>query len=219
MHKNNGFDFEQFNIYQAESVYILGLIWSDGSFDLPYRTGLHGNWRYNFQNKRQPTWKDQLLVRASSKDFVNFLLHHDYKTKGESSADRILSIIPNNLKHYFFRGVIDGDGSFQCGKKTIRSNGKKAFGCYSTYKQNWNYFEQLLKSLDISYKICRRNRIRKNKIKEQKSSSIEFYKIHDIIKFGNYIYNDFEQDGIGLKRKYNKFQEIVHYAHKPSVPS
>jgi hypothetical protein len=34
-----------------------------------------------------------------------------------------------------------------------------------------------------------------------------------ILKFGSYIYNDFENDNIGLKRKYNKFLSIKQMCH------
>ena len=102
---------------------------------------------------------------------------------------------------YFFRGIIDGDGCFYNGK------GLKLFSVTSSIEQDWKYLEDLFNSLNIEYKI--RKKEHKNKTGNiSHSSLIEVIGINRIIKIGNYIYNGFDLDKIGLKRKYDKYLSI-----------
>jgi len=51
-----------------------------------------------------------------NRPLVKYLVDNDYLVKSNASADKILSTIPEKFQHYFFRGLIDGDGvppSFQ----------------------------------------------------------------------------------------------------------
>lgn len=222
------FDIHEFILIQKpEIAYILGLIWADGHIEYPYRITINGvkedlitlkkvfqstssHWTFR-ENKTK--WRDILCVRLCNKNLCQFLVNQGYKAKSSETACKILSKIPSHLHSYFFRGLIDGDGHFQNSPKTQYSSGKRCCSCSSTYDQDWTYFEKLLKRLKINYKISRIKRIMK-KGHSNASSSIEFYKNADIIKFGNYIYSNYIQDGIGLKRKYDKFQEIVSYTNR-----
>jgi hypothetical protein len=212
-------------IQTPQAAYILGLIWADGSIESKYRVTIKMSkndakqfikmfkknskqWTFHEEKRKKPTWKDQLTIRVCNTILCSFLIEHGYKAKSSESACKILSKIPVCLHLYWFRGLVDGDGSFQCGAKTKYGGGKRAFVCSASYNQDWTYFEKLLKYLEIKYKIDRRKKITKDG-KLNTFSSIEFYRSSDIIKFGNWLYNGFPQDEIGLKRKYNKFQEIV----------
>ena len=226
-HINNPKKYENYSvnpekflkIETKEVAYLLGLIWSDGYVhqkgysntvsvsmveeDIEHLLSIFdtiGNWSKHHRKRKGK--KPSITVSINNKPVVNFLLKHGYHSKSYNSADEILSIISYELQPYWFRGLIDGDGS-------IYHNDKNK--CYqlsiaSTYKQNWLYCENLFKKLKIRYGICRRRQKRKNKI--HTGSIIRISNKKDIIKFCNYIYFDFDKTPMGLVRKYEKFIHI-----------
>jgi len=106
----------------------------------------------------------------------------------------------NKLKHYWFRGLIDGDGCFYYYKPKLGST-LRQFALASTYEQDWGYFESLCDELQINYKIKR------NKNLKSSSSYLRITNKDGIIKLGEYIYKNY--DNIGLDRKYKKFKTIT----------
>lgn len=198
-----------------EIAYILGYLWADGHISK------HGNstmidclekdlrsveWIFDkigIWQKRVhygKSSKNPLLTFAVHNKYIrDFLVENDYMIKSGESADKIISKIPDKNKHLFFRGFLDGDGS-------IMSGGRISCLCFSGPKnQNWNFIESQFKRLDISnYTIERYTRKNRN----SSGSAIRLYSIANIVKFGNYIYNGYEEDKIGLERKYNKFKFI-----------
>lgn len=206
------------------SVYILGLIWADGHVSKNPKTRSislattypdantfiplflkTGNWSiYSYKHKNNPTWKLTCQIVTSNKYINDFLLQHGYLSKNNNSADLILSKIPEKLHHYWFRGLFDGDGHLHTDKK-----GTHNLHISSTYDQNWNYIENMCKKLNIRYKILKRI----NK-KTQKSSSFYIFGMYRIIDFCNYIYNNYPEDNIGLKRKYDRFLELLKTEEK-----
>ena len=204
-------------IKTPESAYLLGLIWSDGNIYMKKATNTisvscllddmlniesmfnkTGKWnKYVINQKgRRP----QLKMTTNNKELCKFLLENDYHSKSESSADKILSIIPNNLKHYWFRGLIDGDGCFYF------HNNHKEITIASSYNQNWNYILELCNKLNVECKIKKTIQIQNNH--ENRSSVIRIRKFNSIKKFGDYIYKNIENDKIGFNRKYEKFKQI-----------
>ena len=160
--------------------------------------------KWNYYERKQPveSWKPSINVITNNKRILNFLIEHDYNKKSHISADKILSKIPDELKHYFFRGLIDGDGCFYYYKPENGST-LRQFALASTYEQDWSYFENLCKEKNIKYKI-------KRTIGKKSSSSVIRITNKDGIKnLGNFIYNNFENELIGLARKYNKFITII----------
>ncbi len=209
----NSYNFK--NIQTPEAAYILGLLWADGSIgndgkivigmvsedldsliDIFLKTG---NWKVRNYIPKQNNKKPVTIISCANVEFSRYLEKYDYIAKTNASADKILSIIPNNLRRYWFRGLIDGDGCFS----------KSAFSCYSSYNQDWKYFISLCESLGVKYSIDKRNRISKENGRIHQSSNIRISNKNDILKLGNYIYSDYLIDGIGLSRKYNKYLEIV----------
>jgi len=117
-----------FDIKTPEVAYILGLLWADGyvsnirsgiiaiaALEDDLETVKHiflstGKWNLN---KRQlPNRRPQMTIQTTNKPLTTFLANNDYIVKSIASADKILSKIPNELQHYWFRGLIDGDGCF-----------------------------------------------------------------------------------------------------------
>jgi hypothetical protein len=212
-----------YNISTKEISYLLGLIWADGFLN-PSKNGKNSNLgftmvkedidiikpmlesigKWNYYERKQPveSWKPSINVITNNKRILNFLIEHDYNKKSHISADKILSKIPDELKHYFFRGLIDGDGCFYYYKPENGST-LRQFALASTYEQDWSYFENLCKEKNIKYKI-------KRTIGKKSSSSVIRITNKDGIKnLGNFIYNNFENELIGLARKYNKFITII----------
>jgi hypothetical protein len=209
----NYLEFE--NITNSYVAYVLGFMWADGHVS---NDGRHfniggvkedideienlffkiGNWGKSIQDRSKRGWKTAKYLIGSNKEIYNFLIEHDYDKKSYVSADKILSKIPNELKHYFFRGLIDGDGSFYFKDYTIQ------FALNSSYEQDWSYFERLCEYLGIKYKIKRVINFNKKTKKENKSSVLRILG-KEIIKLGEYIYKG---DDFGLSRKINKYKKI-----------
>lgn len=210
-----------YNINTKEVSYLLGLIWADGFFNSSKNGKNHnfgitmikndidkiknvlntiGKWYYYERNHLIGTWKPSVNVMTNNKRIFNFLIDHDYDKKSYVSADKILSKIPNELKHYFFRGLIDGDGCFYYRSKidsTIRQ-----FTITSTYNQDWSYVEDIFKYLNIKYNIKRTYNTKSS------YSIIRITNKNGIIKFGDYVYSNYDDDEIGLNRKYDKYMQI-----------
>lgn len=216
---------EQFlTVKKPEIAYLLGLIWADGyvkhGSNIRKTGSIHEFNRievsmntsdmellvplFNFTGK----WciytrcrlnrKSSTSVITNNAPLVKFLCDHDYHVKSESSACKILSEIPQHLKKYWFRGVIDGDGCFYLNPK----NKQVQFGITSSLNQNWTYFENLLANLGIRFTF---QKISRN-IGEH--STLRITNGEGIIKLGNYIYDEFQIDKIGLERKYQKYLQI-----------
>jgi intein/homing endonuclease len=118
------------NLNKPEVLYILGFIWADGNL---YKDSINisikqtdfdnissifnqvGNWGYHTRERQsKQTDKTYITTKISINDkkLANFLLKNDFNIKSHTSPNKILSIIPNELKNHFYRGYIDGDGSF-----------------------------------------------------------------------------------------------------------
>lgn len=206
------------NVETPEVAYFLGFLWADGNLDtrkdarnvrisintsdvvnlLKISSQIgdfcvnHSN--YSYRNNRT-------CISTNNKYLYAFLEENDYSAKSCSSACKILNHIPDHLKHYWFRGLSDGDGCFSYNKTS------RYFAVSSAVCQDWKYMIQVLSNLKIvGYSI--------SIIKDEKGSSsqIRIHNPDDILIFGKYIYEGYPSDGIGLHRKWEKFQQIVNYA-------
>ena len=206
---NNDFNvnIEQFiTIEKPEIAYMLGYLWADGYIvrneirleivkdDLDHIKPILesiGTWTYSYRNRAGNQTSGRAVV--SNKRLVKFLKENDYDNKSFMSADKILSIIPNELKHYFFRGLVDGDGCIY-----INDKFKKRLTISGSFKQNWRYVSNVCNDLNIKYNIYRRRN-------EHASSNIELNGFH-AKTFCDYIYQD---KIFGLDRKYNKYLSLL----------
>jgi hypothetical protein len=206
---NNDFNIniEQFlNIQKPEVAYILGFLWADGYIirneirleivkdDLDHIKPILesiGTWTYSYRDRNRNGVKTKTSGRAvtSNRKLKEFLACHDYDKKSYVSADKILSKIPNELKHYFFRGFVDGDGNIYPPKKRITLAG--------SLKQDWGFISKICDELKIKHNIYRNSN-------KSTNSVVEINGINGVI-FGNYI---FKGNEFGLKRKSDKFNKI-----------
>lgn len=198
------------------SSYILGFIWADGyvcktdySVKLCIKTKdainikpyifQTGNWfiinRYKY---------DQLSFQTKNKELHKFLSNNDYQIKSSVEPTKILSIIPENLKHYFWLGFIDGDGCW-----SYIDDKYLTFSISGPKNYKWIEFQKLLNNLNINkFTIRTKEKVINNKITG--SSEVGIYNKGDITKLGQYLYSD--KNLIGLNRKFDKY----HYYTKHS---
>jgi hypothetical protein len=207
--------------FTPNSVYILGLLWADG-----YLTKKHNSIQiecvkedinyfypifkttgdYSLTFRHRENRREQGCIYCSSVEVANFLKMNDYLIKSKTTPSKILNIIPKELHSYFFLGWSDGDGCFYY-------NNTKSLIQYvisGSYEQNWESLTTLCDTLGIEYKIDKF--ITK---KNHKYSRFLIAKNIDILKFGNYIYQDLK---LGLPRKIQKFKDITEYILEKKVP-
>ena len=210
----SSFDYDGFSVNKPDCCYALGMLWADGHLSKnTYRINLtlvekdfldildifpqNRGWAHRrLQPKnRQPV----IQARASHVLFYNFLEENDYLIKSGASANKILSCIPDSLKHYWWRGYFDGDGWFN-----YCSGLKYSFGISSCLNQEWDFFESLSSSLGFSrHFISRRESTKGN------SSQVLCSNFESTYRFGKFIYQGYDQDMIGLKRKHETFVNLV----------
>lgn len=194
-------------------IYILGLIWSDGHvntkgrneliiFTQSYPDAAHfkpifmktGNWKiYEIQEKQ---FARKVDIKTNNHYICQFLVENDFKQKSLVSPDKILSLIPEELQHYFYLGVLDGDGYWYLNHK----NHCFQFNMTSSYDQDWNYMVKLCDKLGMKYRIERRNVTYKGQPRGRCSKFRLTSKI-PFIKFREYLYSTNLAKRLGLKRK------------------
>ena len=201
------------NVNEKEAAYLLGFIWADGYLyngqkshvinmqilssdmnDILHLFQKYGKWNV-YTKKAKGMRKQATVVTTTNKMLYHFLKENNYEEKSLESAHLILEKIPDDLKPYWWRGYSDGDGCFYVSDKAAQ------FCFAGSLNQDWKFVEDLLNQLNLKYKIARR------KSKKGNSSVIRMSNRQDIIEFGKYIYNNY--DGIGLKRKFDKFNLIM----------
>jgi len=209
----------KYTVKNKKEAYILGLLWGDGWLQKPnknYETyyphiqilkedfnnikdifTCYGNWKIYDRNRKNR--KPQRCAYLVNSEFGLFLKQLDYRNKSTVSPSKILSIIPENLKSYWWRGYIDADGCFYVNKK----NSNYQFCLTSTKNQNWDCTEQLFKKIGIkSYRIYTQD----NGVNA--CSRIRITNKKDIKILGLYLYGK-EYDNFGLNRKHQKYSEII----------
>ena len=214
LNKIDKFNINQFrNIKTKEISYILGLMWADG-----YMTNDNRHIIIRLINEDMKKLKNIFeLVGINNYKIIDMIKYGNFKPIGQInmnnvklgklfynygfkeksiiSPNKLLKNIPGKLQHYFFRGLIDGDGCFYINKKYYTYQ----FILASTINQDWSYMVNLCNILGINYRIDKRDTLK------SKSSAFRICRKKDVIKLGDYIYNDFT---FGLNRKYQKFLKI-----------
>jgi hypothetical protein len=222
MRKN---DINLIDLTNKEVLYVCGFLWADGylnynSIQLDTKRLDFKNIYYNFKKTGQWDFKlyESFLkqtgkfykmsnISALNKENVNFLKKFNFINKSYDSPNKLLSSIPIELQHHFFRGYFDGDGSFSIYNKEKNVN----FNVTSTIQQDWSFVINLFDKLEIeTYNSWKYNR------KTGKSSNMSISNKWDIIKLGEYLYN--ESEDLRLERKYIKYQLIKNCDIKKSYP-
>lgn len=209
------------NPNSKESAYTLGFIWADGTvsdtmvsinivetdmLNIEHIFDKLGIWsKYIFKSKTHPSWQQQKFLKCYSTELARFLAKYDYRNKSQAAQTKILSIIPEDLHFYFWRGYFDGDGCAYfkeiSGKPSLRT-----ISISSSYNQDWKEISNLMNKLDIkAFSISKRIQNSKSKL-----SNFSIGSLPEIKKFIKYLYPNCEFDEIGLKRKFDKLNSIFN---------
>jgi hypothetical protein len=215
------------NIDDKYFCYILGLIWADGTvslgdgnrvsikmveddvnniYDILFRIY---KWKTQVDIPKNDIWKKSVRLSVTDKRFKSFLIDNDYVEKSQKSPTKILSKIPKYNQKYFLRGLFDGDGCFFY-KRYKNGAVCRIASITSSYEQDWSCLTKMLIYINCKFTI---RKVINNKDKNHKSSVLTISR-SDIIRFGNYLY----EDNFGLKRKYDKYLEIKNsYRYKKCI--
>ena len=219
--KRQKLEFDNFicNVNTPESIYFLGFLWGDGHLEkltnrisininkedgesllnnfikvLPFKVTTRKTNRYNKK------CSDQMCFRINNKFIHDFLKDNDYLIKSGTSPNKILSFIPEIYQYYWWRGLIDADGCFFHNRDFYAND----FSIASTFHQDWGFIEKLELAAKVKLKIDRR--ISKN----GNSSTVKTSNISDINRIGEFIYQNYENDNIGLNRKFLNYKSIYY---------
>ena len=162
-------DFGNFkNITEPEVAYTLGFMWGDGyiqnsGIGKTNRVAICENLKEDIDSiihifKKTGNWNTYIRKRLNKKEifsvftnnilFCEYLISKDYDKKSYTSPNKILEIIPNNLKNYFFLGLSDADGCFY-----IKKGHSYQFSLTSKINQDWDYMIKLCKKLHIKLRV------------------------------------------------------------------
>ena len=212
------------NKFNKESSYILGLLWADGHIREEHKlisincseSDINdviniflktGHWNISkpiIKTHKGKQVKNQKKISTSTWGLFEILKKNDYTNKSNSSPNKILHSIPEDLKKHWFRGYLDGDGCIKLGKK---------YGIdvvfAGPYNQDWSFMIDLCNKLNINFTI--NNWV----VKMGGYSHFRVNKKNDVKILCDYIYCDY--DNIGFSRKYKKYIDIVNYINEKSI--
>jgi intein-encoded DNA endonuclease-like protein len=192
------------------SSYLMGFLWADGylvkgrktirleivndDFEC-IRNILSRCGKWSVYNRLRKGRRLQTIASTDSKHLYDYLSDLGYIDKSYLSACSVLSVIPDKLKSYWWRGYFDGDGCIYVHKRQYLNQISLA----GSFNQDWEFAEDLLSELGIKYKVLRRVQ------NGSKDSIVRFCRKKDCINFGEYIYQGIQ---FGLDRKMDKFNQL-----------
>lgn len=212
--KTNYANIGQFlDLTDPKMVYLMGLMWADGYLhDTKNRFELYidkndfndvygiikeiGDWSIHERNRKDR--KPSIVVGCYTRSVCDLMREYGF-TEKSLKQPLFLNRIPKELKHYFFRGLIDGDGCFYI------SPDKKCrqFTLAGSFNQEWDYFTDFLNEFNIKYKV--KQKTQKN---DTQHYSVVFLSGKELVKLGDITYENFKVDNIGFIRKYDKYIDI-----------
>lgn len=142
--------------------------------------------------------KPQSSFYFSNHKLYNLMCSLDYINKSYKSFEKVFNYLPLEFHKYFIRGYFDGDGCIYLMK--TRTTAQLWIG--STYEQDWDFFLNYFKLLNITFTL-----VKKIQTSKSKCSVVRLTKKSEIELFFKTIYLD--DDGIYLKRKYDKFKTFM----------
>lgn len=208
-----------FNLSQPKDVYILGYFWADCyfgfnkikniyefSFEISQKDFLEiwdilkdvGFKKYSSRTRKNS--KNPLSnVRAARRADMDFFKKWGFDKK--ISGCPLYFNLPENMKNYFIKGFLDGDGTVSLDK-----NGIFRICFYGLHDQSWSFLEDFCKKNNIKYKIYKKNRkqCHPSHTKDHKYSIFEFTNNQDRVDF----FKTLPKDDFGLKRKTEAFYKF-----------
>jgi len=154
-------------------------------------------WSSEYVRKRNSSWKATSTVKSTGIAIYNYFYALGYKEK--TSPSKVIDIIPEDLKLYWFRGFFDGDGGVYYLKRRhlrqIQFAGPKDY--------DWQFLQSFLYELRISPV-----QVYNTKNKKGEGSALRFSGKQNLKKFFDSVFND--EDQVYLYRKYKKLKQIIY---------
>lgn len=167
------------------------------------RFSYHKGWRHYRYDYQSATRNNHPKIQFALYDTVlgRFILDDlGYRRKSIGTFDKVLAFMMPELHHHFWRGYFDGDGHI-----LAPATGKHRLTITSTYEQDWSVVEALAKSLGVKCKV-RRKVCKKH---GHRSSVVDVQQLDSIKRLLDYLYQSYDQHGIGLKRKHDRYLEVL----------
>jgi hypothetical protein len=213
-----------------EILYILGYIWADGYiqrkkkiknnkkidndflFQMAKLTIVSEDFKdienyfskfgkYSIKHEKRGDFKPTSTWFLCDTTFCEWLCKFNYHEKSLKGPEKILNAIPENLRHYWWRGYFDGDGHI-----ILATNFRSSVSISANFDYNWSFLNLFLNGID--FKI---NKITNKKGHKHSIASCNSFKSK---KFLDYIYQNVEKDNIGLKRKRERYFLSKQYIFK-----
>jgi hypothetical protein len=202
-----------------ESAYVLGFLWGDGYLSKRNDTNIkkkqiwniatecvktdldeieylfHKSGKWSSSTRHRINRQEQKEIKTCNKKLYLFLESHNYGNKSYS-LPTILNIIPNDLKHYWWRGYSDADGCIYYNEKIPLTQ----HSITANIDYDWTFYFDLMKDLNINY------RLQKIERKQGKHSTVTISSRKGVIDFCKYIYSG---ENFGLSRKKEKYEKIL----------
>lgn len=208
------------DLTDKRNVYLLGRFWADAHFRLGVAPSIAFECRaddfdsvqricaqFSATNTRlrQRTREGKLFGKPQAAIHIQLgkraalFRQMGYDTKMCPRA--LLGQIPEPLRHYWWRGFFDGDGSLYVARK-------KDLAFWSTIDQDWTFLQEMIRKLGHeSLKITTYRR----KGGRHCSSTIGTCKQDIICAFMRYIYQGNDVEEIGLIRKHAKYLSLLEW--------
>lgn len=205
-YKNLNLDENYFeNIDRIDKAYFLGFMLTDGNISLKenvIRLALSSKDEEILNIFKEKTGNEnKICVREDEKHNERIFQLRSKKWKDDLSKYGVvpqktaiseMPIIQKNMMPHLIRGMIDGDGWISAASHHIGFCGNE-----KTVTQLKNYLVETLNVYNV--KVIHPS---------ENLWQVSWASIKDIIKIGNYIYQD--KNDCYLKRKYNNFLQIIH---------
>lgn len=208
------------DLTDKRTVYLLGLLWADGAFSFSRSGGsvniacvlddaetikricsAHGltHWRTKQATRQgQPWGRPQFIMGLPMGEARSYLLEWGLREK--TCPAKLLSQIPEHLRHYWWRGYLDGDGCLYIGRKI-----ELAF--WSTYDQDWTFVRDLFSQLGYADKLHETRYQRKGG--RHCSSTIATCHRDAVRAFGAFVYQGDDCYQLGFARKHAKYVALL----------
>lgn len=207
-----------FNLNQEECCYILGFFWADAYFGKGNRKNTYefsfeiktddflNVWDY-LQNigfskyktrKRKNSKNPQSRVRLYRQESLTFFEKYKFHLKNDGCP--LYFDIADDMKPFFIKGFLDGDGSISLDK----NNGFRV-GFNGSKNQSWDFLEDFCNKRNIKFSIYRKDRISKH---ETHKKEIHGYSVLEPTNRENRLKLCKALDlNIGLSRKINVYKK------------
>lgn len=216
------------NVNDPVKAYILGLLWADGFVDYSGKEKYKDYYElrdtvilgvtepdvFEFEEyfKRTGNWIRYKTRKGNPNHLIpsslytnNFYLAREMYKLGycerPNGFEKILNFIPKGYHNMFLLGFSDGDGSIEK-FNTHRHKPQYRFSYASCYEQDWTGVENVLKGLGVEYVIVR------GRTDLGGNSRLIVRRNESIKKWLNWLYKDYPENAIALKRKYNRYLEF-----------